>query len=221
MHAWGVQFLVLWACHALHAQKVSGVIGACFLQQKVLHYRCALAPGHSTFSAKFRAMFLDFSRSGAILLRRVSIIQGAGCYEVREQFCRRAPINNVLEAMMRECHLCGMGTGTASCCHQSARMQRVSSTRALMRALTAMHRAPALTMPTAVMEGSPAASCVSSHRGGRPMRRGRRRRPHGSRPAIKAQYRASPGQERQRGSVQRRIKGSRQFRGAVCIQATL
>jgi len=63
--------------------------------------------------------------------------------------------------MTRGCHLCGMGTATATCCHQRERTQRGSSTRASIRTMNATHRAPATTRLTAVMEGAPAASYAS------------------------------------------------------------
>jgi len=103
--------------------------------------------------------------------------QGARRYEAWGPFFRRVPTNNVLDAMMRGRHLCGMGTATATCCHQPGRTQRGSSTRASMRTLNGMHRAPATTRPTAVMEGAPAASYAPPEREGRPMRHGWRRRP--------------------------------------------
>jgi len=103
--------------------------------------------------------------------------QGARRYETWGQFFRRVPTNKVLDAMMRGRHLCGMGTATATCCHQPGKTQRGSSTRAPMRTLNATHRAPATIRPTAVMEGAPAASYAPSERGGHPMRHGWRRRP--------------------------------------------
>ena len=103
--------------------------------------------------------------------------QGGRRYAARGPFFRRAPTNKVIDAMMRERHLCGMGTATATCCHQPGRMQRGSSTRASMRTLNATHRAPATTRPTAVIEGAPAASYAPPERGGLRMRHGRRRRP--------------------------------------------
>jgi len=74
--------------------------------------------------------------------------------------------------MMRGRRLCGMGTATATYCHQPGRTRRGSSTRAPMRTLNATYRTPATTRPTAVMERAPAAGYVPLERGGRPMRHG-------------------------------------------------
>ena len=177
MHAWGVQFHLFWACHALQAQNFRGVIGACLVKQ-VHHFKCALgAPVHCTF---FGAVPCHLRYAfGARCLTAPSSVhkQGARRYEAWGPIFRRVPTNKVLDAMIRGRHLCGMGTATVTCCHQPGRTQRGSSTRASMRTLNATHRAPATTRPTAVMEGAPAASYAPPERGGRLMRCGRRRRP--------------------------------------------
>jgi len=67
---WGVQFHVFRACHALHAQKLRGVIGACFKKSQYLILKCALgASGQRMISAQFPATcFIEFSRRGVLLL---------------------------------------------------------------------------------------------------------------------------------------------------------
>jgi len=148
------------------------------LGKKVDNFKCALeAPVHQLFFGAVPCHLRYFFRARCLTAPSSVHKQGARRYEAWGPFFRRVPTNNVLDAMMGGRHLCGMGTATATCCHQPGRTQRGSSTRTPMRTLNAMHRAPATTRPTAVMEGAPAASYAPPEREGRPMRHGRRRRP--------------------------------------------
>jgi len=147
------------------------------LEKEVHNFKCALgAPVHRICYGAVPC-HLHYSFRARCLTAPSSVHkQGARRYEAWGQFFRRVPTNKVLDAMMRGRHMCGMGTATATCCHQPGRTQRGSSTRAPMRTLNATHRAPATNRPTAVMEGAPAASYAPPERGGRPMRHFWRRR---------------------------------------------
>jgi len=135
------------------------------------------APVHQIFFGAVPCHLRYFFRARCLTAPSSVHKQGAWRCEALGPFFRRVPTNKVLDAMMRGRHLCGMGTATATCCHQPGRTQRGSSTRAPMRTMNATHRAPATTRPTAVMEGAPAASYAHPEREGRRMRHGWRRRP--------------------------------------------
>ena len=69
MHAWGVQFRVCWACHALHAQKFRGVIGACLKKKYIISNALLVRQSTESFSVQFRATFVTFSGRGVLLFR--------------------------------------------------------------------------------------------------------------------------------------------------------
>jgi len=145
-----VQCDVFWSCHPLHAQNFRGVIAA-YLAEKYIISNALLGRQSTEYvSVQFRATFVTFSVCGVLLLRPASTKTKTRRYEAWGPFFRRVPTNKVLDAMMRGRHLCGMGTATATCCHQPGRTERGSSTRAPMRTLNATHRAPATTRLTAV-----------------------------------------------------------------------
>jgi len=72
LHAWGVQFHVFWACHALHAQNLRGVIGACLKKKYIVSNALLVRQSTEYFSVQFHATFVTFSRRGVLLLRRAS-----------------------------------------------------------------------------------------------------------------------------------------------------
>ena len=72
MHAWGVQFHVFWACHALLAQNFRGVIGACLAKKYIISNALLGRQSTNYFSVQFRATFVAFSGRGVILLRLAS-----------------------------------------------------------------------------------------------------------------------------------------------------
>ena len=72
MHAWGVQFHVFWACHALHAKTFTGVIGACLKKKNIVSNLLLVRQSTEYFSVQFRATFVTFSGRGVFLLRRAS-----------------------------------------------------------------------------------------------------------------------------------------------------
>jgi len=107
LHAWGVQFHVFWACHALHAQNCRGVIGACLIKN-VHRFKCALgAPVHRIFFGAIPCHLGYFFRARCLTAPPSVHKQGAQRYEEWEPCFRRAPTNKVLDAMMRGRHLCG------------------------------------------------------------------------------------------------------------------
>jgi len=71
-HAWGVQFHVFWACHALHAQKFRGVIGACLAKKYMISNALLERLSINYFSVQFRATFVTFSERGVLLLSLAS-----------------------------------------------------------------------------------------------------------------------------------------------------
>jgi len=134
-------------------------------------FRCSCEPPSLHFQGAVSYCSVERPQTRCLTLWGVGTIFPS-CAHKRER-----PRIKVLDAMMRGRHLCGMGTATATCCHQPGRTQWGSSTRAPMRTMNATHRAPATTRPTAVMERAPAASYAPPEREGRPMRHGWRRRP--------------------------------------------
>jgi len=71
-HAWGVQFNVFWAWHALHAQNFRGVIGACLKKKYIISKALLVRQSTEYSSVQFRATFVTFSGRGVLLLRRAS-----------------------------------------------------------------------------------------------------------------------------------------------------
>ena len=168
---------MFWACHALHAQKFWGVIGAC-LAKKYIISNALLGRQSEHVSVQFRVCHLrHVFRARCRTAPSSAHPEGARRYEAWGPFFRRVPTNKVPDAIMRGRHLCGMGTTTATCINQTGKTQKCSSTGAPMRTLNTTHRAPARTRPTAVMDGAPATSYAPPERGGRPIRHGWRRSP--------------------------------------------
>jgi len=93
LHAWGVQFHVFWACHALHAQNFRCVIGACLAKKYIISNALLGRQSTEYFLVQFRATFVTFSGHGVLLLRRAST-------------------NKVLDAMRRGDHFSVVGPQT-------------------------------------------------------------------------------------------------------------